>query len=598
MSLQTPSEIARETLKLLAQRRLTPTPDNYAKTYAEISGTAEENGAEKVLRNMTEYLLQSDSTAATGQTLKKMLNEEQWEQYSSEIEKILPKAEQSAEQPWPVLIRDLLRQLELPHKGLTVARKKEGLETVLSRFSAKPIVLFEKLSNLVRSWSESPTSPSLIETPTESPEPGVATAAPVTPQPAAAPVVNTAAKLGEKSADMIPRLAELLAQTLETSISAQPEMQDEVKQLAVRIRAITTPEQLTELSREIRQFWLKVELRGGDKTRIQEGLVRLLRLLVENVGEMVDDEEWLHGQIKALQVIIDNPIDRHVIADAERSLREAIIKQGILKKNLIDAKLTLKNLMTTFVDRLGVITVSAGDYHQKIEGYSQKIAKSKNLNDLGTLLNDIMQDTRDIQASALRSHEELLNSRKQVEDAEAKILMLEKELSEVSELVHQDQLTGALNRRGLDAAFDRETKLVDRSHAPLCVALLDIDNFKRMNDTMGHQVGDQALVHLCNVIKEALRPSDSVARYGGEEFVIILPEVTLNEAAHTIERLQRELTKRFFLHENERVLITFSAGVAQRMEDEPQDEVIGRADKAMYQAKNTGKNRVVIAPSR
>ena len=598
MSLQTPSEIARETLKLLAQRRLTPTPDNYAKTYAEISGTAEENGAEKVLRNMVEYLLQSDGTTPTGLALKRMLNEEQWEQYSSEIEKILPKAEQSAEQPWPVLIRDLLRQLELPHKGLTVARKKEGLETVLSRFSAKPVVLFEKLSNLVRSWSESPTSPSLVETPAESPEPGVAAAAPVTPQPAAAPVVNAAAKQGEKSAEMIPRLAELLAQTLESSISAQPEMQDEVKQLAVRIRAITTSEQLTELSREIRQFWLKVELRGGDKTRIQEGLVRLLRLLVENVGEMVDDEEWLHGQIKALQVIIDNPIDRHVIADAERSLREAIIKQGILKKNLIDAKLTLKNLMTTFVDRLGVITVSAGDYHQKIEGYSQKIAKSKNLNDLGTLLNDIMQDTRDIQASALRSHEELLNSRKQVEDAEAKILMLEKELSEVSELVHQDQLTGALNRRGLDAAFDRETKLVDRSHAPLCVALLDIDNFKRMNDTMGHQVGDQALVHLCNVIKEALRPSDSVARYGGEEFVIILPEVTLNEAAHTIERLQRELTKRFFLHENERVLITFSAGVAQRMEDEPQDEVIGRADKAMYQAKNTGKNRVVIAPSR
>ena len=594
MSLQTPSEIARETLKLLAQRRLTPTPDNYAKTYAEISGTAEENGAEKVLRNMSEYLLQSDSTAPTGLALKKMLNEGQWEQYSSEIEKILPKAEQSPEQPWPVLIRDLLRQLELPHKGLTVARKKEGLETVLTRFSAKPNVLFEKLSNLVRSWSESPTSTSLIETPAESPEPAAVAPSPV-PQPTPQPVVNAEANPREKSAEMITRFAELLAQTLEASVNAQPEMRDDAKQLTSQIRAVTSPEQLTELSRQLRHFWLKIELRGGDKNRIQDGLIRLLRLLVENVGEMVDDEEWLHGQIKALQVIIDNPIDRHVIADAERSLREAIIKQGILKKNLIDAKLTLKNLMTTFVDRLGVITASAGDYHQKIEGYSQKIATSKNLNDLGTLLNDIMQDTRDIQASALRSHEELLNSRKQVEDAEAKIIMLEKELSEVSELVHQDQLTGALNRRGLDAAFDRETKLVDRSHAPLCVALLDIDNFKRMNDTMGHHAGDQALVHLCNVIKEALRPSDSVARYGGEEFVIILPEVTLNEAAHTIERLQRELTKRFFMHENERVLITFSAGVAQRLENEPQDELIGRADKAMYQAKNTGKNRVVIA---
>jgi diguanylate cyclase len=112
---------------------------------------------------------------------------------------------------------------------------------------------------------------------------------------------------------------------------------------------------------------------------------------------------------------------------------------------------------------------------------------------------------------------------------------------------------------------------------------------------MGHHVGDQALIHLCNIIREALRPSDSVARYGGEEFVIILPDVALEEAANTVERLQRELTKQFFKHENDRVLVTFSAGVAQREEAEPQEEVIARADKAMYQAKRTGKNRVCIA---
>ena len=184
---------------------------------------------------------------------------------------------------------------------------------------------------------------------------------------------------------------------------------------------------------------------------------------------------------------------------------------------------------------------------------------------------------------------------KSQESAEEKISKLEKELSEVSELVHQDQLTGALNRRGLDAAFDRESRRVERSHESLCVALLDIDNFKRLNDTMGHQVGDKALLHLCHVIKEALRPSDSVARYGGEEFVLILPDITLAEAALTVERLQRELTKQFFMHENDRILVTFSAGVAQLGTDESQEELIGRADKAMYQAKQTGKNRVVVA---
>jgi diguanylate cyclase len=127
------------------------------------------------------------------------------------------------------------------------------------------------------------------------------------------------------------------------------------------------------------------------------------------------------------------------------------------------------------------------------------------------------------------------------------------------------------------------------------VALLDIDNFKQLNDTLGHQGGDEALVHLTRVIKEAVRPSDSVARYGGEEFLIILPDTGIQEAMETIERLQRELTKKFFLHNNERKLITFSAGVALRSENEDKEDLIGRADKAMYQAKQTGKNRVVAA---
>ena len=98
---------------------------------------------------------------------------------------------------------------------------------------------------------------------------------------------------------------------------------------------------------------------------------------------------------------------------------------------------------------------------------------------------------------------------------------------------------------------------------------------------------------MSSVIKEALRPSDLVARYGGEEFVIILPETDIEEAAATIQRLHRELTKKFFLHNNDRILVTFSAGVVQRAPEESQEDAVMRADKAMYQAKKSGKNRVV-----
>lgn len=586
----TPSELARETLIKLASHKTPPTPDNYARIYAEISGApiAEQAGAEKVLRQLAEHLGHDPKIAPQAAALKTGIETADWDHCFKELRKILAKTDDGeSSRPWANLIRDLLRQLETPHKGITLTRKKDGLETVLKRFAAHPETLFDKLSGLMRSWGEAPVAATPAEAETNPPE--------TTAVPAAAPVA--AAVAPATAGNMVGQLSEALAQALESLFSALPELAAATPALIQQVRSIQTPEQMSALNKQLRQFWIKVELHAGDKAKIHDGLIRLLRLLVENIGEMVEDEEWLHGQVAILQEIIANPIDRRSIADAERGLRDAIIKQGLLKQSLIEAKSTLRSLMTTFIDRLGEITVSTGDYHQKIEGYSKKISKSKNLADLSHLLEDIMQDTRNIQTSALRSHEELVNTRKKVQESETKIRQLEQELSQVSELVREDQLTGALNRRGLDASFEHDAGHADRTQSPLCVALLDIDNFKRLNDTKGHHAGDQALIHLSSVIKEALRPSDSVARYGGEEFVILLPDTPLEEATATVERLQRELTKQFFLHENERILITFSAGVAQRAPQEPQEEVVGRADKAMYQAKHSGKNRVIAARS-
>lgn len=590
-----PSEIARETLKTLALRKIPPTPDNYGKIYAEIGELPpEENiGAQQVLRSIADLLVkQSGKPAVVGNQLQKSLAAKDWQHYLAEVEKILPltKSGNALMPSWSELIRDLLRQLENQHKGLTITRKKEGLETVLTRFAANPETLFEKLQGLLRSWTGTPS-------PDTSPADMLADLPPAVAAASGAPAATINSSPGiPGSSDIHTQLRELLAQTLESSLSTQPEFDAEVKSFAQQIRSANDYDQITKIAKQLRSFWLKVELRGGDKVKIQEGLVRLLRLLVENVGELVEDEEWLHGQIATLQEIVANPIDKRVIADAERSLRDAIIKQSLLKKSLTDAKTTLKMLMTSFIDRLGDLTESTGDYHQKIEGYSQKIGKTNNITELSHILDDIMQDTRVIQASALRSHEELVRTRKQVQESEDKIKQLEQELEQVSELVHEDQLTGALNRRGLDEAFEREATRADRNESPLCIALLDIDNFKRLNDTLGHQAGDQALIHLINVIRETLRPSDSVARYGGEEFVIILPDTDIENGESTISRLQRELTKKFFLHENDRILITFSAGVALRAPQEDQEDAIARADKAMYQAKRAGKNQVVVAP--
>lgn len=543
-----PSDIARETLKALAARKLPPTPDNYAQAYQEISGT------ESKIKSKQE----------------------------------LPPAA-SPEASWSSLIRDLLRQLDIPHKGITLTRKKEGIETVLSRFTSDTGVLHEKLKSLVRSWSGATSAPNETLAPTDNIAPATTPGVDTTKTPL--PAATTGG-----SHELLTQLRELLAHTLENTQHSQPELGTEIQTLAQQARTAANPKQITDLANQLRKFWLKLELRGGDKVKIQEGLLRLLRLLVENVSELVADDKWMLGQISTLKEIIEQPLDKNAIADAERNLRNAIIKQSNLKQSLNDAKSTLKSLMTTFIDRLGNLTESTGDYHTKIEGYSLKIGGADNITELSHILADIMQDTRVIQASAQRTHEELLTTRKQANEAEERVKKLEQELEQVSELVREDQLTGALNRRGMEETLDREFKRSGRAHALLSVGLIDIDNFKQLNDTLGHQGGDEALVHLTHVIKEALRPSDSVARYGGEEFLIILPNTGIQEAMETLERLQRELTKKYFMHNNERKLITFSAGVALRKENEDKEDLIGRADKAMYHAKQTGKNRVVAAP--
>ena len=206
-----------------------------------------------------------------------------------------------------------------------------------------------------------------------------------------------------------------------------------------------------------------------------------------------------------------------------------------------------------------------------------------------------MADTRSMQMDMTRYRDEMVEARRNAEQAQGKVRKLEAELEHVSEQVSQDQLTGVLNRRGLDDAMQREMARAERRKSGLCVAVLDLDNFKKLNDTYGHQAGDDALMHLTKVVRKTLRPTDTVARYGGEEFIILFSETDLEQAVLVMRRLQRELTKRFFLHNNERLLITFSAGVAMLAPGESQDAVFARADKAMYQAKVQGKNRVVSA---
>jgi diguanylate cyclase len=408
---------------------------------------------------------------------------------------------------------------------------------------------------------------------------------------------TTAIELSEEPENIDPlvQMRLLLRLLLENALVTQPELEDEVRLLLTQVRDSSDIEFQNILLKQLHQFWLRINKRSGDQVKTQEGLVRLLRALVNNVGEMVEDDKWLHGQIAVLRTIVSNPLNKHSIADAERTLHDTVIKQQTLKQSLTDARTSLKSMMAAFIERMDEMTASTGEYHGKIAEYSDRIGKTDNMTELSHILKNVMHDTSAIQASTLHTHDELLSNKKHADDADARVKKLEVELEQVSELVREDQLTGALNRRGLDETVDREIKRAARGKTALSIAMLDIDNFKLLNDRLGHQAGDHALTHLIKVVKETLRPSDSVGRYGGEEFIIIMPNTYRDDGVAAIQRLQRNLTKNLFLHNNDRILVTFSAGVALHGANEEVEEIISRADKAMYKAKKGGKNRVEAA---
>lgn len=240
----------------------------------------------------------------------------------------------------------------------------------------------------------------------------------------------------------------------------------------------------------------------------------------------------------------------------------------------------------------GKSPAGSSEYYRRIERCARQIRRTDNLNEIINILDVALLETR-----SLYSSDEVRSAQEQVQRAEQKIELLKSELEQLSELVHADPLTGAFNRGGLDDAFAREAARADRNDAALCVALLDMDNFKRLNDTCGHQAGDNALLHLVNVARETLRPNDIIARFGGEEFVILLPDTRLDAAMSVMCRLQHDLAISCVSHTSQPQLITFSAGVAAREPYEHQSTVLNRADKALYRAKHAGKNRVIAALS-
>lgn len=330
-----------------------------------------------------------------------------------------------------------------------------------------------------------------------------------------------------------------------------------------------------------------------EQAEIKQSLLKLLHLIIENIRELSLDDNWLQGQIDGLLVSVAPPLTLRHLDDMERRLRDVMEKQGRAKSRTVEAQKEMRKMLAQFVEQLGAMNRSSTQFEGRIEASARQIEQVTNVEDLKPLLDEVIVATHAMAEETANSREQLKSLQEKVVMTEAELIQLHQDLDNASALARHDPLTDALNRKGLEEAMAREIASMRRKESALSISLLDIDNFKKLNDRLGHEAGDRALVHLADVTRRNLRPSDTLARYGGEEFVVLMPDTALEQGIEAMARLQRELTKAIYMADNEKVLITFSAGVAQLTAEESGADAIRRADQAMYLAKRAGKNRVM-----
>ena len=189
---------------------------------------------------------------------------------------------------------------------------------------------------------------------------------------------------------------------------------------------------------------------------------------------------------------------------------------------------------------------------------------------------------------------QLSNMRQKLREQRA---ALQQALEKNHELAIRDDLTGLYNRRHLPELMQHEVHRADRSGRSLCIALIDLDHFKLINDSHGHAQGDEVLRAFAVAARSALRDTDALGRWGGEEFMAMLPETGVDNAVRVIDRVRQRLAALRFDGLDPALRITFSAGIALCAAGETLAEAIARADQAMYAAKQAGRDRSVVAPA-
>ena len=584
-----PAQLAKGALRRLAMSKLEPTPANYARAYAEECGEPlpPDGALPARARPQIERLV---ARATDDVALRAELSGALMDARFDELQRALDRAASAAtaaSQAWAQLIDRLAKGLERGGKNWTGARKKDSLQRVLDSSRSDAQRMQQRLRQLITAWEKDQPD---LDIDTVAPDGAVVAVAVASALPADSPAAPAYAQ---------PRVIQDLAGAVQAGLPADEpravQLADELAQLASRIAQEGATPALADAVADLCQ---RARRLLGLRQELVSELLALCNSLTDGLTDLAEDDSWAQGQGQALRQRLDGVNSARAVRAARELLDDTRERQRALQAERSLARYALKQIVREVLSGLGDLAGETGRFSAKVQGYAEVIEAANSLDSLGAVVRELLGESRAVHHLMNSARERLADEHARAGALASKVNGLEDELRRLSEEVSTDALTQVANRRGLAKAFEQERSRVERdglAAAPLAVALIDIDNFKKLNDSLGHAAGDVALKNLAARVKEWLRPIDHVARFGGEEFVVLLPGTPVTESQQVLTRLQRRLSASLFMHEGREVFVTFSAGVSAWRLGETLEAALGRADEGLYEAKRSGKNRSCIA---
>jgi diguanylate cyclase len=319
-----------------------------------------------------------------------------------------------------------------------------------------------------------------------------------------------------------------------------------------------------------------------------ERVSRLLVVCLDGISQMVPQKEALYSALKTLCDVVRKVTRPKPLTGMGKDI-ENFFKRQLLENKFRETKNeTVKQIVIDLSETIKQIASTTDSFDQKMETSMEGIQSASNIEDILALKDGIIKELVKVRVNSQSLKTAVKEYKKTTQSLSVKL-----EETEAKALV--DSLTNVLNRNAYNMKIIQLIRDFSQTKIYFCLLVLDIDHFKKFNDTYGHKAGDRVLKSVAASVQDSLRATDLVFRYGGEEFVVILNGIQEDNAFKLAEKIRKGVEKEYFVDKEKKLKVTISLGVACVTEGESELELFERADKAMYVAKRKGRNRVEIA---